>query len=130
MKRMTRQRNTILDCFKQAQRPLSAQELLEAASKVISHINLATIYRNLKTLVEEKILVVVQLPGQPPRYEYNGLEDHHHFLCQNCNRLFDVEESISMAPPTIPEGFQVLKCDITLHGVCLDCTPSQPGGPS
>lgn len=123
MKRMTRQRSTILECFKDANRPLSAQELLEAASKSIPNINLATIYRNLKTLIEEEILVIVQLPGQPPRYEYNGLEDHHHFLCHTCNRVFDVQESIPVASSSIPQGFQVLKCDITLHGVCLDCTP-------
>ncbi len=116
MKRMTRQRCAMLNCFKQVKRPLSAQELEE-----LTTINLATIYRNLKMLMEEKILVVVQLPGQPPRYEYNGLEEHHHFLCQSCNRLFDVEESAVHASSHIPEGFQLVKCEVTLHGVCGEC---------
>jgi Fur family ferric uptake transcriptional regulator len=96
-------------------RPLSAQEL-----EKLTKINLATIYRNLKILIEDRVLVIVQLPGQSPRYEYNGLDDHHHFLCETCNRLFDVQESAVQASE-IPDGFQLTKCDVTLHGVCVDC---------
>ncbi|MBA2367688.1 MAG: transcriptional repressor [Candidatus Protochlamydia sp.] len=121
MRRMTQQRKTILECLKQARRPLSATELLAAAARQIPLINLATIYRNIKILLEEKILVEVQLAGQAPRYEYNGLKEHHHFLCQACNRLYDIEESSAAPASTLPNGFKAFKCDVTLHGVCHEC---------
>jgi Fur family ferric uptake transcriptional regulator len=112
--------------LKQAKRPLSSSELLEAAARQIPLINLATIYRNLKILLEEKILVEVQLPGQAPRYEYNGLKEHHHFLCHTCNRLFDIEEASAAPASNLPNGFQAFKCDVTLHGVCPECTTLYP----
>lgn len=50
MKRMTKQRQAILDCFKQIDRPLGIEEILENASKSVPQLNQATVYRNLKLL--------------------------------------------------------------------------------
>lgn len=122
MKRNTRQKQAILECFKQSKRPLSAPEIVKLAEKIVPNINLATVYRNLKSLVEEDVLVSVEVPGQPPRYEYEGLEHHHHFLCQTCNRLFDVKGCIPGLPSLVPSGFQLIKHGITLYGLCDQCT--------
>lgn len=124
MKRMTRQRQAILDCFKAANRPLSIEEILKDARTIVPQLNLATVYRNLKLLVEEGILVAVDLPGNNTRYECVGLKHHHHFLCHGCNRLFDVEgcpEGISIL---VPKGFKLISHAITLAGYCGECTQS------
>lgn len=121
MKRLTRQRQVILEGFKLTKRPLSAKEILNIASKELPLINLATIYRNLKTLLEEEVIVHVEVPGQPPRYECRGLSHHHHFLCQRCDRLFDVEGCLPGLTKLIPEGFKLTSHDITLYGFCEQC---------
>jgi Fur family ferric uptake transcriptional regulator len=121
MKRMTRQRQAILDCFKNMNRPLSVEELLEAACVSVPQLNLATVYRNIKILVEEGMLAVVELPGNNTRYESVGLKHHHHFLCHTCNRLFDVEGCPKGISALVPKGFKLTSHEITLSGHCAEC---------
>ena len=125
MKRMTRQRQTIVDCLKEAKRPLSVEEILFAASKTIPHINLATVYRNLKMLIEDKQIMPVDLAGNSKRYEFVGLAHHHHFLCLKCDRLFDVEGCPKGIHELIPPGFKMVSHNITLHGYCPACQQSE-----
>lgn len=121
MKRMTRQRQTIMDCLKEAKRPLSVEEILAAAAKKIPQINLATVYRNLKMLIDDKQILSVDLAGNSKRYEFVGLEHHHHFLCLQCNRLFDVVGCPKGIGELIPPGFKMVGHSITLHGYCPAC---------
>ncbi len=53
MKRNTVQKTAINDVLNRATLPLSAEELLTKARKAAPKMNLATLYRNLKSLVEE-----------------------------------------------------------------------------
>ncbi|MFM7507657.1 MAG: transcriptional repressor, partial [Rubrivivax sp.] len=52
MERNTRQRTAIRDALQRARRPLLPQEVLLAAQAQAPRLGLATVYRNLKTLVE------------------------------------------------------------------------------
>lgn len=121
MKRMTKQRHAILECFKTANRPLSVEEILAIASMAVPQLNLATVYRNLKLLVEDNMLAIVELPGNNTRYEKIGLKHHHHFLCYECNKLFDVEGCPEGIATLIPRGFKLIAHAITLSGYCKDC---------
>jgi Fur family ferric uptake transcriptional regulator len=121
MKRMTRQRQAIFDCFETSTGPLSVEELLKLAADAVPHLNLATVYRNLKILVEEKMIAPVDLPGQSTRYERIGLQHHHHFLCHNCNKLFDVEGCPQGISRLVPKGFKLTSHTITLEGYCKEC---------
>lgn len=122
MKRMTKQRQAILDCFKTSHRPLSVEEILKSAGSAVPQLNLATVYRNLKILVEEGMIATVELPGNNTRYECVGLKHHHHFLCHDCNRLFDVEGCPEGISKLVPKGFKLISHAITLAGYCLDCS--------
>ncbi len=90
MERNTRQRSAIRDAIAQADRPLLPQEVLDAAQKEVPGLGIATVYRNLKALVEEGELQAVDLPGENPRFELVGHQHHHHFQCRQCQRVFDV----------------------------------------
>jgi Fur family ferric uptake transcriptional regulator len=52
--------------------PLSPEEVLSYAQRGVPEISIATVYRNLKTLLEEDWLIPVQLPSEGPRYELSG----------------------------------------------------------
>jgi Fur family transcriptional regulator, ferric uptake regulator len=121
MKRMTKQRQAILECFKTVHRPLSVEEILDIASGNVPQLNLATVYRNLKLLVEDQMIATVDLPGSNTRYERIGLEHHHHFHCFKCNKLFDVEGCPAGITALVPKGFKLLGHAITLTGYCMDC---------
>jgi Fur family ferric uptake transcriptional regulator len=122
MERSTRQRSAIRTAVDNAGRPLLAQEVLEQAQQEVPGIGLATIYRNLKSLVEAEELKVVQLPGENPRYERVGHSHHHHFQCRQCNRVFDVHACPGNLAKLAPEGFSVEDHELTLYGRCADCS--------
>lgn len=121
MERSTRQRAAIRAAVDHAARPLLAQEVLELAQQDVPGLGLATVYRNLKSLVEVDELQVVQLPGENPRYERAGHQHHHHFQCRGCQRVFDVHACPGNLARLAPAGFSVQDHELTLYGLCASC---------
>lgn len=121
MERSTRQRAAIRAAIDLAQRPLLPQEVLAAAQSEVAGLGLATVYRNLKLLVEAGEIQVVELPGDNPRYESAQREHHHHFQCTVCQRVFDVHACPGDLARLAPPGFTVEDHDLTLYGRCRDC---------
>jgi len=121
MERSTRQRDAIKSAIEAARRPLSPQEILAAAQTQVEGLGMATVYRNLKALVESGGLTVVSLPGENDRYEAIGHAHHHHFQCTRCERVFDVHECPGNMRQLAPPGFTVERHELTLYGLCSDC---------
>ncbi len=121
MERNTRQRSAIREAIAQADRPLLPQEVLDAAQQDVPGLGIATVYRNLKVLVEDGELLAVNLPGENPRYELAGHQHHHHFQCRQCQRVFDVHSCPGNLAGLAPQGFTVEDHDLTLYGRCKDC---------
>ena len=84
-------------------------------------MGIATVYRNLKLLVEEGSVQVVELPGDSPRYESKHLGHHHQFQCRACERVFDVHGCPGDLARLAPAGFRVEAHELTLYGQCADC---------
>jgi Fur family ferric uptake transcriptional regulator len=117
--RQTRQQAAIREAFLASDRPLSPQEVLEDAGSRAAGIGLATVYRQIKSLVVEGWLVTVELPGQPARYELSGKRHHHHFHCRACGRMFDIPGCPGRL--AAPAGFTIEDHEITLYGRCPEC---------
>ena len=123
MERSTRQRTAIREAIVSAERPLLPQEVLLAAQVEVPALGIATVYRNLKVLVDEGELRVVNLPGENPRFEPAEHQHHHHFQCTQCQRVFDVHACPGNLAALAPTGFTVEDHDLTLYGRCKDCQP-------
>ena len=123
MERSTRQRTAIRAVIDNAGRPLSPQEVLDAAQADVAGLGLATVYRNLKLLLEAGEILAVNLPGDSARYESAQHEHHHHFQCKACERVFDVHECPGNLARLAPAGFTVEHHELTLYGRCSDCQP-------
>lgn len=121
MERNTRQRTAIRQAIAEAARPLLPQEILQAAEVAVPGLSLATVYRNLRTLIEEGELLAVTLPGEVPRYELAGAGHHHHFQCESCQRVFEVHACPGNLAGLAPKGFVVERHELTLYGRCSDC---------
>ena len=122
MKRQTLQRRAIRESLEVAGRPLSAQEVLESAQDQVSNLGIATVYRNLKALVDEGFLCLVDLPGEPSRYELAAQGHHHHFQCRGCERVFDVRGCFKALEQNLPAGFVAEDHEVVIYGRCADCT--------
>jgi Fur family ferric uptake transcriptional regulator len=121
MERNTRQRQAIHDAIAAARRPLLPQEVREAAQDAVPGLGIATVYRNLKALVEEGVLSAVTLPAENPRYELAGHRHHHHFQCTRCQRVVDVHACPGGLSRLAPAGFTVEEHELTLYGRCKEC---------
>ncbi|MCK4343234.1 MAG: transcriptional repressor [Phycisphaerae bacterium] len=121
MERDTSQRRAIRQVFRESDRPLSTQEVLEAAKKIKPNIGIATVYRTLKLLLGCDWLANVRLPGEPPRYEIADKPHHHHFHCIKCGRAFEVPGSDELIADIVPPGFTMESHDLVLHGRCAAC---------
>ncbi|MBX3323351.1 MAG: transcriptional repressor [Phycisphaeraceae bacterium] len=123
MARMTRQRAAIEEAFAHAARPLSPQEVLAAASREIADLGLSTVYRTLRRLEEEGLIVPVDVPGEPPRYELKeaAAHHHHHFHCDSCGKVYDIHGCPSGLAGLLPPGFVLSGHTIVLHGRCAAC---------
>ncbi|MDQ2777956.1 MAG: transcriptional repressor [Pseudomonadota bacterium] len=128
MERSTRQRAAIRSVIGAAGRPLSPQEVLDAAQAQVPGIGFATIYRNLKLLVDAGDLTPVSLPGESPRYEAAAPGHHHHFQCLTCKRVFEVHGCPGDMLRLAPDGFTVESHELTLYGRCDEC-PAPRGTP-
>ena len=125
MERSTRQRTAIRAAVEAAGRPLSPQEVLDAAQAEVPGLGLATVYRNLKLLLDEGELASVMLPGDSPRYESAHHAHHHHFQCTRCQRVFDVHQCPGDLAGLAPAGFTVEHHELTLYGLCSECKPAK-----
>ena len=128
MQRHTRQGTAIREIVQQSERPLTASEIHRRAIGKLPNLGLATTYRHLRKLESENLLVGVDYPGQPTRYEWADGEQKIHFGCRSCEKLFAVEEGDDFKepkPPKLPHGYQVKGGEWILYGTCPACSSSQ-----
>lgn len=121
MQRKTTQRQTIREAFRDAGRPLSVDEAHALAGRSLPTLGVATVYRAVNALVDERWLKAVELPGEPPRYELADLDHHHHFRCTGCDRVFDIEGCALHHKPKLPRGFKVDRHEVIYYGRCPRC---------
>jgi Fur family transcriptional regulator, ferric uptake regulator len=123
--RNTKQKDAIRSAFVETGRPLSPEEVLSYAQRNVPDLSIATVYRNLKIMLEEKWLTAVQLPGESPRYEISGKAHHHHFWCNGCGKVYELEGCTPRLKAKLPRGFRALHHDLLLYGTCAACVPGR-----
>jgi Fur family ferric uptake transcriptional regulator len=122
LKRNTSQRAAIQQVFLQHdQQPMSVDEILAHGRHVVPSLNQATVYRNVKILLNDGWLKQVDHPSLGFLYERSGKGHHHHFLCRVCNRVFDVPGCALNLKKAVPPGFVVENHDVFFFGLCPSC---------
>lgn len=129
-RRGTRQRQAIRRAFERAAGPLSPREVHDVAGAEVEGLGLATVYRALRRLEEEGFIEPVPVPGEGVRYERAGRNHHHHFHCEACDRIFDLDAC--RLPPDLglstPPGFLPKRHEVIVHGRCPDCRRKRDAG--
>jgi Fur family ferric uptake transcriptional regulator len=119
--RKTRQRQALAETLDRADRPLSVDELLEAASRRVEGLGVATVYRTIGAMLESGAIEAVEIPGEPARYERADKGHHHHFQCERCDRVFDLNGCFENVRKLAPPKFRVREHAVTLYGLCASC---------
>ena len=121
--RMTKQKKVILEILRETKCHPSADWVYEQARKYISDISLGTVYRNLNVLKEKGEILELNYGSTYSRFDGNP-NNHYHFVCEECNNLFDVEIPVyngldKMVQDTM--GFVVTKHRMEFYGLCNEC---------
>ncbi|HEY4439349.1 MAG TPA: transcriptional repressor [Candidatus Elarobacter sp.] len=117
--RDTRQKRAIRHVLENAEHPLSPDEVYAAAKRRSGGLGIATVYRALKSLLDEQWLRTVEVPGRPLLYERAGKSHHHHFVCDRCARVYELEGCDVKS--RLPRGFHTRDHDVTIYGTCAAC---------
>lgn len=86
--------------------------------------NKTTIYRNLSSLVEKKILHRI-ISEDAIRYKLiagntGKYTEHLHFLCNKCHNVYCMD-GIPVQDYTLPDGFKILENQFLILGICKEC---------
>jgi Fur family ferric uptake transcriptional regulator len=120
---LTTHRMELLEVLSNCKQAISEKDLEVLMN---GNINKTTIYRNLNSLVEKKIVhrilsgEAVKYKLAPARKESGKKFDHVHFDCKNCNTTFCLEE-LSIQDYKLPEGFTKLENQFIIFGICNNC---------
>lgn len=119
--RNTIQKQLIQDSLRRLDHPTAEQIWHDVASKVPT-VSKATVYRNLKQMVEDKRAKLISIGSDPARYDHIT-ENHAHFYCKTCGKTYDLPE-LQIDPASIQdevEGFEVEDSELLLSGICSAC---------
>ena len=121
--RKTRQQFVIEDVVRKSGRALSPSEILEAGSVDVPTLSLATVYRAVRRMQDDGVLMAVELPGEPPRYEHrdSAIHHHHYFKCERCDHVKGLKGDRDDLKHLLPEDHRFHRQICILYGVCPDC---------
>jgi Fe2+ or Zn2+ uptake regulation protein len=130
MLRDTKQREAILRILRSTRSHPTADWIYEEAKKEIPHISKGTVYRNLKVLQENGQVSELNLDGTVSRFEAKR-ENHYHFRCERCGRVFDVDEPVDRkldGKVARKTGLKISCHQLEFRGLCHDCQHEQTEG--
>jgi len=119
--RSTKQRAAIKKVFDVVKRPLSPKEILDISVHDVPNLGIATVYRNIKIMVDKKELISIDIPGQPPRYYLPMVNKHPLFICVKTNRVFFIDpQYVKVQIDNLSDNFIVHSAETIVYGVYRD----------
>jgi Fe2+ or Zn2+ uptake regulation protein len=100
----------------------TAADLVEDARGL--GIGRATVFRSIDLFTSLGLVERVDLPGGEHAYVACENAHHHHAICTNCGRSFDVDDaglSDVLARIGSRSGFRVTAHRLEIFGLCADC---------
>jgi len=101
----------------------TAAEIFQALNRAHPRSTRATTYNNLRDLVEAGLVREVAVEGRAARFDAKGMR-HHHFICDRCGKVEDMEWYAVPRPRSGSLGKRMLReCELNLRGLCAKCAP-------
>lgn len=126
--RCTPQRYAVMAFLMEHARHPTAAEILEAVNRVDPRSSRATTYNNLRDLVQAGLVREVAVEGRAARFDAKG-QPHHHFVCDRCGNVEDMEWYEVPRPASGSLGKRILReSELIFRGLCTKCAPRQASG--
>jgi Fe2+ or Zn2+ uptake regulation protein len=122
-KRKTRQLEQVFKVLQGDHSHPFVHEIYRRVHKKLPRVSLATVYRNLHSLVDEGKIRTLLLDPRGARFDPETSR-HDHFVCERCGRVVDL--FLRQARPVdlsflATQGYVVTTHTLTVHGICQVC---------
>ncbi|CRH94484.1 Peroxide operon regulator [Chlamydia trachomatis] len=87
-------------------------------------MSLATVYNNLKVLVDHGFVSEIKrYKDATTYYDFMG-HDHLNVICETCGKITDIELDMPSAESEIEQlsGYKITREVTTAYGICPDCS--------
>ena len=122
-KRTTRQLEQVFAALQGDHTHPFAHQIYQRVHRKLPRISLATVYRNLHSLVEAGKIHTLLLDEQGARFDPETSQ-HDHFVCERCGRVVDLFLRRARRPDLsslAKQGYVVTTHSVTVHGMCQVC---------
>jgi len=125
--RYTKGRRDLVEVLAHSRRPISIPEIMRKKRSLPQ----SSVYRNLATLEEARVVRRLPGPDEFARYELSEAlsEHHHHLVCTNCGEVVDyslapgLEKTLAKTERDIARstGFSPQHHELDFLGLCSPC---------
>jgi Fur family transcriptional regulator, peroxide stress response regulator len=103
----------------------TAAEIFDGVNRLDPRSSRATTYNNLRDLVQAGLVREVAVEGRAARFDAKGMR-HHHFVCDRCGTVEDVEWYDVPKPASGSLGKRILReCELIVRGLCTKCASAK-----
>ncbi|MEW4353324.1 Fur family transcriptional regulator [Streptococcus pneumoniae] len=122
--RITETRKAVIAYLITSKEHPSAERIYQDLLPEFPSMSLATVYNNLKVLIEEGFVEEIKISNDKTTYfDFMGHE-HLNIVCEVCGRIADFEDGeIPDLKREVEEqtGYQVTKTQVLMYGICPNC---------
>lgn len=101
---------------------INIDDLYHAIRQKFASISLATLYKNIHTMMDVSLVREIKIPGQKTKYEIEK-EAHAHVMCKCCGELKDIPFNPSSLLKTSMDisHYEANEVSIVISGTCPEC---------
>jgi len=124
-RRLTKQRETILNILEKDHSHPNVKQIYKEAKKILHNISLATVYRNLNFLVEMGLIKKLNLQKKN-RYDGQG-KVHDYFMCNICKNIYNILK-YPLEDKHIKKfgNYDIGGFNLEYFGICPKCQNKKP----
>ncbi len=123
--RVTPQRQLVLEAVSRLKHA-TPEEIFADVRLTARGVNVSTVYRTLELLEQVGLVTHTHLSHGAPRYHLAAEAQHVHLVCQQCERITEIDKSAAAPLVTAleqTEGFLTDVGHLTVFGLCSSCRP-------
>ncbi len=114
----------LLDVLEHVKEPLRVKDIVKTVRS-----DIATVYRNLESLMKLGLVSQVFLDQKEAYFELKDKKHHHHAVCENCGHMVDIKDLIhhKLDKAALDESsfFRITRHSLEFFGICKSCASSK-----
>ena len=119
--KITPQRIAIIEFLERNGDHPSADQIYNELKEGFPSMSLATVYNTLEMLENIHEVIRLNISGDPRVYYEYDTDFHHHFYCNECNKIYDVYICCPNEKNKSIEGHKIEEIQAYFKGICREC---------